>query len=797
MDTEEAKERPGREGLTSILVAAGAGILLGACGSGEPSEAVADSARSPRVPRVIGQPDIELDLDVDLTGVRVDPGMEVVDTLPAGALADCSLLVVTLDTTRADRLGCYGNREIRTPHLDGLAKQGVLFSAATAVTPVTLPSHASLFTGLYPPNHGARANGLFRLHESHETLAERLRDHGFRTGAFVSSFVLDAQFGLSQGFDRYDDEIGAGDPNRAFRTRTGDRTTDRALAWLDEQDEGRFFLWVHYIDPHHDYAPPSPFRERYATNPYDGEIAFVDAQVGRLLASLEERGLSETCLVVVVGDHGEGLGEHSERTHGYLLYESTLRVPMLMACGSRLGGGVHFPRPVSQVDLVPSILSLLGIDAPECDGVSLTEAHVAERPLYFETLTGTFDYGWEALLGVSLGSNKYIHSSSPELFDLGEDPRESRNLLAKSGERASELQGMLSDMYGAELADAIDVTPTVRPSTQDLEELQALGYVGGGVEGSAEGLPREMIRLLDRVERGKRSEHTLEENVAELEAVLAESPDFYPAWKGLGEVYVRHRELEAAADAYVRCLRLKPGTPMDLFSLAAVRQAQGRHEEALRLIEPVLEEYPGYLRARHLSATLLGALGRWRESAAQLRTVFERDPDYQEHLCTRQMIDAYTRIGKVGELHSILREHLDHEPGATGTRLLFAKHASVLGDAKAAEALLREGLKHDPQDKRILGELAVLLASSTDESVRDIEAAIALLEPFAAAGAEDPRLMYTLCALYGSSGRPDEAMALARRARALALEAGDTELVQAFDRRMGGGAPPAGGIPPR
>jgi len=758
-----------------------AAILLPGCGGGSP-DAPAGGGQGDEGPAI------------ELEGIEVAPGLELVDSLPleSGALDDCSLLLVTLDTTRADRLGCYGNGAVETPALDRIAREGVLFSFATAVTPVTLPSHASVLTGLYPSSHGARANGLFRLEEGHETLAERLSAEGLRTGAFVSSFVLNAQFGLAQGFEHYDDELPREEgPRRNFRTRRADHTTDRALDWLRETAPERFFLWVHYIDPHHDYAPPSPFRERYAKNLYDGEIAFVDAQLRRLMEALEELELTEKCLVVVVGDHGEGLGEHREGTHGYLLYESTLRVPFLMSCGKRLGGGKHCPRPVSHVDVMPSVLELFGLGTGESDGVALNREAGEDRPLFFEALTGSFDYGWEPLVGVLRGTDKYVHSSEPELFDLTGDPREERNLFAVEGTRASALREALSEHYGPNLERVAQVAPTVQPSSSDLESLQALGYVGGGAdEGSASGLPRRMIALFHRVERAKSSERSLDENVAGLRAVLDEEPDFYPAWKALGEVYVRHGELELGAEALSNCLRLKPGTPMDVFGLAAIRESQGRYAEALQLLAPVLHEYPGYLRAAHLGAVVLGALGRWPEAAARFKEVVDRDPDYQDHLCMKQMMDAFGKAGRGGELENLLRGYLKRDPESTETRLLLASHLRRARREEQAVSVLREGVELTSVDPRVVEELALLLAKGSNPAVRDLRAAIALLEPYAEPGAEDPQLMYTLCTLYGATGRVEEALSVARRARGLASRAGMDELVETIDQRLPGAAPP-------
>lgn len=730
-------------------------------------------------------------------GNRIDPDLEVVEALPGGpgSLSDCSLLLVTLDTTRADHLRCYGNERVETPTMDRLAEEGVIFSSASAVAPLTMPSHASILTGLYPAHHGVRTNGFFRLHDEQVTLAERLKSAGFKTGAFVSSFVLDSQFGLAQGFDHYDDDMSdAADPVGGHHpSLTANKTTERALEWMRETAGKRFFLWVHYFDPHHDYAPPGEYAKRYAKSPYDGEIAFVDSQIKRLTNSLESLGLTDKCLTVIVGDHGEGLGEHDEPTHGYLGYESTINVPLIMHCGSRLGGGVHYEQPVSQVDIMPSVLDLFGLDPEPGDGAALTEAVPRTRPVFFEALAGTFEYGWEPLLGVRTGDLKYIHCSAPEMYDLAHDPREAdRAAFSHQGkgseEEGNEMRKHLATLFGSDLALSLETDPTLQPSAKDLENLQALGYMGGGgsdeSQGPRNGIPREMIQLLNRVEVVRNGGMPYQAQVAEFKSIIEDHPDFYPAWKGLGQTYYSNGELEPGAEALTECLRLKPGTPRDVFGLAAIRENQKRLAEAVDLIEPLLEEYPDYLRARHLYATLLDQLGKTQESATEFKKVFDSAPDFEHWACTKQMVAVFQKAGRSAEIETLLERYLDGQPGSSEARQILATHlAQTKYDMKAA-ALLREGLKLDPKDVQLTNSLAILLFSSGDPAVRDVDAAASLLEPFAVPGAEEPQLMYTLCAVYGNTGRGQEAMSIAQRARALALKQGNLPLVEAFDRHL-------------
>ncbi|HET9316578.1 MAG TPA: sulfatase, partial [Vicinamibacteria bacterium] len=347
-----------------------------------------------------------------------------------------SVVLLTLDTTRADRLGCYGHPGGASPNLDALARRGVLFRQAYAHVPLTCPSHASLLTGRLPTGHGVRDNGGYVLAPGLPTLAERFAAAGHRTGAFVSAFVLDRRFGLARGFATYHDAVPAGsaadqgDPShRAVRA---EETIDRALRWL-EQDPGRpFFLWVHLFDPHHPYEAPEPYRSRFGADPYLGEIAYTDAQVGRLLEAAGRR----RALVAVMGDHGEGLGDHEEITHGYFVYSNTQRVPLLLALPGVLPEGASVDGVVRGVDLAPTLLDLAGLPGlPEPDGVSL-RAHVAGRrgddagPAYVESYHPRFWWGAQEVLGVRSGRWLFVEAPRPELYDVAADPAEKTNLAA-------------------------------------------------------------------------------------------------------------------------------------------------------------------------------------------------------------------------------------------------------------------------------------------------------------------------------------------------------------------------------
>jgi arylsulfatase A-like enzyme/Flp pilus assembly protein TadD len=724
--------------------------------------------------------------------IRIAPDLQEVSGLPLspGALEGCNVLLVTLDTTRSDRISCYGNPELETSTLDRLAAEGVVFSRATAVAPTTLPTHASILTGLYPVHHGARVNGLFRLDDLHETLAERLRAEGYRTGAVISAFVLDSQYGLDQGFDDYDDTLpdARGASRRHYRESRAEHTTDRAVRWLRGTSSDHFFLWVHFFDPHHEYRPPERFAGQHRSNLYDGEIAYVDDELGRLLAVLDELELSERTLVVVVGDHGESLGQHGEITHGYLAYGATLRVPLIMRCGEILGGGLHCTSPVSQVDVVPTVLSLLGFDLPdELDGLPLNGSVATDRPTFFESFAGAFEHGWEPLVGVSRGDWKYIHSSAPELYDLAADPQEETNLFAAESTTAAEMKARLGDLYGVDLGLVDQVTPNVAPSREDLEQLQALGYLGGGVVDPAgrgtRGHPREMMPVMHRVEQADHDSKTPEETIAELKEVLREHPDFYPAWSYLGAAYGRIGDLEQGAHALERCIELRPGMPQTVYDLAMVRVKQERAAEALALLEPLLLQYPGLVRGRYLYGTILGQLGRFEEAARQLKTVFELSPELER--CAKQMVGAYRKIGRGDEARGILERHLEGDPRSSKARVVLADILERQVSAARAEALLRQGLAVIPDDPGLVNALALLLARGGDGAGPRLGEAEELLEGYRErVETPDSALLFTLASIHAEGGHLEEAISVAEVVRGAAGEEGDDALLAAVERLL-------------
>ena len=587
----------------------------------------------------------------------------------AGDLAGHNLLLITLDTTRADRLGCYGNRAIRTPNLDRLAAFGVFFTDVTAVSPTTMPSHASVMTGLYPSDHGVRANGLFPMGEQIETLAEVLQAAGYQTGAVVSAYVLDSQFGLAQGFDSYNDDFSEAraTTDRYYLEYPATETTARALRWLEEVRDEPYFLWVHYFDPHPDYKPPAPFADTYVTNLYDGEIAYVDYALGTLLKQVDRA----RTLVTVVGDHGEGLGFHDEPTHGYLAYDSTMRVPWILYAENKLEGGLRCVRPVSQVDVAPLLLSLLGQEGMR--PTELLDPAAAARPIYFEALNGALTYGWEPIYGVVVGKHKYIHGSKPELFDRSLDPHEKTNLFVAGDPKAETYHALVAKAFQNDLEQT--PLPTVDLDSEKLKRLQALGYFADGVNSDvtsgAGAIPREVTSYLRRVELALHADKPPRDSIAELEAVIAEVPDFSPAWFALARIHEQAGNAEASEAAQMRDLQLRPNTVRTVYQLALLHSDHGRNEEALNLIEPVTRDYPGFVPARALAGAVLGRLGEYGKALDEFEAAFRLEPAHENVI--RNMVFLGTKSGSTERVRRLFQAHLETHPDDEGVRIALTE----------------------------------------------------------------------------------------------------------------------------
>ncbi len=519
----------------------------------------------------------------------------IVLLLAAGPLAAGesrpNVLIITIDTLRADHLGCYGSKTVGTPAADGLAARGALFTRAFAHTPSTLPSHANIFLGLTPNAHGVHDNSGFIVREDFLALAEWLKALGYATGAFVGAFPLDSRFGLDQGFDVYDDKYGTQGPkDLVFVERKADAVVDKAVEWLEGR-AGPWFLWVHLFDPHQPYAPPEPYLTRYAGRPYEGEVAYADAAVGRLLAYLKERGLEDRTAVVYTADHGESLGEHGESTHGYFAYNATLRVPLILA----LPGGkpARVGTNVAHIDIFPTVCALLGKkEPPGLQGRSLLPLirgrRMDPKPIYFEALTAYYNRGWAPLRGYILGSDKFMESPIPELYDLEKDLAELENLAPKSD--LAKHRGAFAALVEREASPLAEAAGQAMDRAT-AEKLRSLGYLATPQKpAKREFTARDDLKTLlpfhakwlnatSAYSAGRRGE-----GIALLKQIITERRDFDLAYTYLANFY-QEEGRQADAEAVLReALAHNPASFRIMTALAVVMIDNARYDEAIDLL---------------------------------------------------------------------------------------------------------------------------------------------------------------------------------------------------------------------
>ena len=728
---------------------------------------------------------------LDPLPIRVDPSLAQATRIDAepGSLSGSNVLLVTFDTTRADRLHCYGNSGVDTPNLDRLAKRGVLFADAVAAAPTTLPSHTSMLTGLYPFHHGARANANYRLNDDKTTLAEVLQQQGYVTAAFISAKVLQGSYGLSQGFDLYSDDVTEGDP----RPWTGDpvlpgnKTTDRAIKWLGRHTDKPFFTWVHYFDPHAPHAAPPPYDKKYPV-PYDGEIAFADEQLGRLLLALKDQGRLERTLVIVVGDHGESMGQHGELTHGFLIHDATLRVPMIMACGSRLGGGVQVARRVSQVDVLPTVLSLLGLEPPgDVDGVDLTREIPQARPLYSDTLEGYVQFGLAPLAALFDGAFKYIHGPHPELYDLSTDPFEERNIIDDKPKVAARLLAEMQSMVGTDVDASLLGTASIELDPVVREELAALGYVRDSdtPEGPLKD-PKPFLAIYHEVERAVAVDVHFghEKALPMFRKIVSRHPDSVTAYRHLGDAERRAGHDEEAEEAYLKCVALHPGALQPRIELGQMALRRKDYAAAERFFSDALKVGPGRLAVIIGLGISYTAQGKF-EDAARILTegfkLYKSDPEI-----TERMVEALIRVGRRDECRRLLSEALEGDPRLIVVRNALAGLLANNGKRKEAVELLREGLELYPDTPELISNLGLVLATSMDDPdvYYPTEATLLLERVCQKTGYTDPRYMQTLSLAYWSLKRVDEALAMAERARKVAEEQDNKRMVRSISETI-------------
>jgi len=663
--------------------------------------------------------------------------------VPGQTAGPPSIVLLTLDTTRADSLGCYGGKAASTPNLDALAARGTRYARALTSSPLTLPAHSSLLTGLDPPFHGVRDNGTAVLPPSLPTLATVLAGRGYATGAFVSSRVLDRRFGLGRGFSKYDDRMAAErEGEHGYPERDARAVTSAALAWLSRVPRGRpYFLWVHYYDPHSPYAAPGDRRDASVERRYAGEVAYMDREIGRLLAALPAPART---VVAAVGDHGEMLGEHGERDHGLLLYRSSLEVPLVLA-GPGVPRGQVIPQAVGIRALPATLLALLKAGgAASAFGSPLPARAVAATPaegvVYSETWMPATAYGWSPLRAASDSRWRYVLAPKPELYDFVSDPAETRNLVAERTAERDRLRSALADVERRSSGRL--AAPTPAPAPEVVAALRSLGYLSGSSPPRGRGLdPKDGVAMLEEFHRATR-------------AMAAGRPrEALPVLEDLA--------------------RRSPGNVPFLSRLSDAQAAVGLHDAAVATVKQAIALNPR-LDFLHLHlANTYKRLGRLPEARAEYEAALLLNPRMAPAWLA--LGELAKRSGQSAEERRLLERAVESGTASAAILTRLAQIELAAGKTSAAEAHGAEAVGLMPEFGAgwwTWGEVA-----EKADRPRD---AITRYEKAVATGFRDPRALLQLGRLLLAEGRTDSA----RRHLAEASSAGGASPVAAEARRL-------------
>ncbi|MFQ5738838.1 MAG: sulfatase-like hydrolase/transferase [Acidobacteriota bacterium] len=551
------------------------------------------------------------------------------------------VILISIDTLRADHLSSYGY-SLSTPHLDQLAEDGILFEQAITPVPLTLPAHASLLTGTYPLFHGVRDNSGFTLPNDQLTLAEVLQSSGFRTGAFIGAFVLDSRFGLNQGFQEYFDHFDSDTlsaVNLEISERRAEEVLRRAQEWIAQGLAGPFFCWIHLYDPHAPYHPPEAFRSSTRSD-YDGEIAYVDRQIGDFFRFLRQNRLYDSSLIVLTSDHGEGLGDHGESTHGMFLYDSTLRVPLILKPPFFKKKGQRIDRQVRLIDVMPTILQILAVrPPPSVQGVGLATAwlhdEVPESPAFSETMLPLLNYGWSPLEAYRAGGMKFIDAPRPELYDLRTDSREHNNLIDRRSSLAHQLKEKKETLV--ERYTGRDLEGAHRAVDQEtVERLRSLGYatVAAGrrsdsMDRSGRPDPKDKIELFNRIWEAQEAslEGRFQESSQLLEQVLRKDASIFMAHSIQALNLLQLNRVREARDHLQRASQLRPDDPGSHFYLGIASLRLGELARSEREFKATLELDPGHDAALNNLGTVYIREKKFEQATGVFEKVSRKDPD--------------------------------------------------------------------------------------------------------------------------------------------------------------------------
>ncbi|UCE46536.1 MAG: sulfatase-like hydrolase/transferase [Phycisphaerales bacterium] len=686
-----------------------------------------------------------------------------------------NVLLISIDTCRADHLGCYGYPLDTTPNIDAIAGEGIVFEYAISPLPYTLPGHCSMLTGTIPPYHGVFDNSDYKLSDGDVTLAELLKAKGYVTAGFVSSFILDSRFGLGQGFDFYDDDFEEASNAMDINQQSGGETTHDVIEWLRTHKDEKNFIFLHYYDPHFTYEPPEPFASRFRNVPppehvktkfeqalfdgYAGEIAYTDHCIGQVIDKLRELGLYDSTMIIITSDHGEMLGQHGEGFHGYFVYQPALRVPLIFKL-PRLSKHKRITSTVGLVDIVPTVCSVLGIDlSSPIQGQDLSPCFdsdwlpPSDRHLFCQSLEPT-KYNANSLLGVVTDRYKYIKTTRSELYDLVEDPDELDNIAVEQADQSQKMEEKLRQILQETTRDKEDGKEHLDDQTR--ERLESLGYIGGSVnddlnfdQGGED--PKDLIEYHVRMMRIGFLIYKQRYDFAESECrqLISERPSFHGPYFNLAKMAVRQGNYAEAVTNFERVIELRPDIVYSYEGLGVAYEAQGQFDKAVLSYVKVMELRPDYVKAYHQMALCFYELGEFREPDKYATAVLKNNPSY---------VDAAISLAdKLLERRQI--------------RLAYEHYLRILE------------LRDD--SVTVLNALAWIEAACDIEQLRNPEQAVerALLAcemtNFATAEVVD-----TLAVAYAAAGKFREAIETANKAMRAAESAGNAALAQRIKNRL-------------
>ncbi|MBU1701119.1 MAG: sulfatase-like hydrolase/transferase [Candidatus Eisenbacteria bacterium] len=754
-----------------------------------------------------------------------------------------SVILISIDTCRPDHLSCYGYPHNTTPRIDAFARDGIRFKNTVSAVPMTLPSHCSMMTGIYPLVHGVHDNLSYRLHDSATTLAEILREHGYDTAGIIGSFVLDSRFGIQQGFTLYNDRLNsslAADKSSGSE-RKAQEVTRLAEAYLQKSHNRPFFLFLHYYDPHDSYLPPEPYASAHPGRPYDGEIAYTDHCIGEVLDKLKELEIYDSSLIIITADHGEGLREHEELVHGYYIYQSTLRVP-LMIKPPHASNPRELDGPASLIDIPPTILGQLGLEIPEimqgidllAEGGAVSKGETT-RYLLCESLIPT-KFGCSPLLGVITEDWKYIQAPRAELYNLKTDSAELDNRLSAEPRHARRLSARLKNLL-AEQPTGGSADSRAMPDAETRERLQSLGYISGGeidesfTFDNSRPDPKDLLVVYQGLQNVMHlmGAGAFTEADSLCRALMKDHPDILNLHIILGDIATQKGDAAAAMEHYRRFIELSPGPDPARPDTIDPEQAQahlglanhladaGELEEAIAEYREALRYIPHHVDALFNLAASLGEAGRLDEVIVTLKRLLTIKPDYAEahynlgyaYLLQQKFeeaadqfsealrlqpdyADAYIELGNIqisrGRIPDAVfnySEALRSEPGRPDVLIKYANGLLKMGRTDEALMKYREGVSRFPNFPPLANELALILASHQDPRYRDGEEAVRIATSLCErTGFSDALFMGTLAAAYAETGRFDAAVKMEEQAQRAAQSAGITALVQSSEARL-------------